>query len=104
MGTKARSESKLLELKRTLQVVNEPKRADIIAFPCDISKREDVLGMGTQILEKFGHIDLLINNAGFGEFGKVENQSIEQIEAVMRTNYFGIISLSRLHFSQVVSS
>ena len=33
----ARSESKLLELKRTLQVVNEPKRADIVAFPCDKS-------------------------------------------------------------------
>jgi short-subunit dehydrogenase len=62
-----RSESKLLELKRTLQVVNEPKRANIVAFPCDISKREDVLRMGMQILEKFGHIDLLINNAGFGD-------------------------------------
>jgi short-subunit dehydrogenase len=71
--------------------VNEPKRADIVAFPCDISKREDVLRMGTQILEKFDHIDLLINNAGFGEFGKVENQSIERIEAVMRTNYFGMV-------------
>src|SRR5215467_2460283 len=34
----ARSESKLLELKRTLQVVNESKRADIVAFPCDISR------------------------------------------------------------------
>jgi short-subunit dehydrogenase len=51
----ARSESKLLELKRTLEVVNEPERADIVAFPCDISKREDVLRMGTQILEKFAN-------------------------------------------------
>ncbi|MGC2571561.1 MAG: SDR family oxidoreductase [Candidatus Nitrosopolaris sp.] len=71
----ARSESKLLELERTMQVVNEPKRADIVAFPCDVSKKEKVLRMGTQVLEKFGHIDILINNAGFGEFGKVENQS-----------------------------
>jgi len=62
----ARSESKLLELKRTFfPLVNEPKKADIVAFPCDISKKENVLRMGTQILEKFGHIDLLINNAGF---------------------------------------
>ena len=69
-----------------MQVVNEP-----VAFPCDISKKEEVLRMGTQILEKFGHIDLLINNAGFGQFNKVENQSIEQIETVMRTNYFGMV-------------
>ena len=99
----ARSESKLLELKRILQVVNEPKRADIVAFPCDISKREDVLRMGTQILEKFGHIDLLINNAGFGEFGKVENQSIEQIEAVMRTNYFGMVYCTKVFLQSMLS-
>jgi uncharacterized protein len=99
----ARSESKLLEIKRTLQVVNESKRADIIAFPCDMSKREDVLRMGTQILEKFGHIDLLINNAGFGELGKVENQSIEHIEAVMRTNYFGMVYCIKVFLQSMLS-
>jgi short-subunit dehydrogenase len=99
----ARSEPKLLELKRTLQVVNEPERTDVVAFPCDISKREDVLRMGTQILEKFGHIDLLINNAGFGEFGKVENQSIEQIEAVMKTNYFGMVYCTKVFLQSMLS-
>ena len=99
----ARSEPKLLELKRTLQVVNEPERADIVAFTCDISKREDVLRMGTQILEKFGHIDLLINNAGFGEFGKVENQSIEQIETVMKTNYFGMVYCTKVFLQSMLS-
>ena len=99
----ARSEPKLLELKRTLQVVNEPERTDVVAFPCDISKREYVLRMGTQILEKFGHIDLLINNAGFGEFGKVENQSIEQIEAVMKTNYFGMVYCTKVFLQSMLS-
>lgn len=99
----ARSESKLLELKRTLQAGNEPEKADIVAFPCDISKKEEVLRMGTQILEKFGHIDLLINNAGFGEFGKVENQSIENIEAVMRTNYFGMVYCTKVFLQSMLS-
>ncbi|MFZ0513053.1 MAG: SDR family NAD(P)-dependent oxidoreductase [Candidatus Nitrosopolaris sp.] len=99
----ARSASKLLELKRTLQVVKEAKGADIVAYPCDISKKEDVLRMGTQILEKFGHIDLLINNAGFGELGEVENQSIEQIEAVMRTNYFGMVYCTKVFLHSMLS-
>ncbi|MFY9797739.1 MAG: SDR family NAD(P)-dependent oxidoreductase [Candidatus Nitrosopolaris sp.] len=99
----ARSVSKLLELKRTLQIVREPEGVDIVAYPCDISKREDVLRMGTQILEKFGHIDLLINNAGYGEFGKVENQSIEQIEAVMRTNYFGMVYCTKVFLQSMLS-
>ncbi|MGC2574215.1 MAG: SDR family NAD(P)-dependent oxidoreductase [Candidatus Nitrosopolaris sp.] len=99
----ARSEPKLLDLKKTLQAVNEPERADIVAFPCDISKKEEVQRMGTQILKKFGHIDLLINNAGFGEFGKVENQSIENIEAVMRTNYFGMVYCTKVFLQSMLS-
>ena len=59
--------------------------------------------MGTQILERFGYIDLLINNAGFGEFGKVENQSIEQIEAVMRTNYFGMVYCTKVFLHSMLS-
>jgi short-subunit dehydrogenase len=86
-----------------LQAVNEPERADIVAFPCDISKMEEVQRKGTQILEKFGHIDLLINNAGFGEFGKLENQSIEQIETVMRTNYFGMVYCTKVFLQSMLS-
>jgi len=99
----ARSESKLLELKKTLQVVTKSKGADIVAYTCDMSKKEDVLRMGTEILERFGYIDLLINNAGFGEFGKVENQSIDQIESVMRTNYFGMVYCTKVFLHSMLS-
>ena len=99
----ARSLSKLLELKRTLQVVSEPEGVDIVAYPCDISNREQVLRMGTQILEKFGYIDFLVNNAGYGEFGKVETQSLEQIEAVMRTNYFGMVYCTKVFLQSMLS-
>jgi short-subunit dehydrogenase len=92
----ARSSLKLLELKRTLQVVSEPEGVDIVAYACDISKKEDVLRIGTQTLEKFGYIDFLVNNAGYGEFGKVENQSLEQIEEVMRTNYLGMFYCTKV--------
>jgi short-subunit dehydrogenase len=47
----ARSSLKLLELKRTLQVVSEPEGVDIVAYACDISKKEDVLRIGTQTLK-----------------------------------------------------
>jgi uncharacterized protein len=99
----ARSESKLLELKKTLEVVTESEGADIVAYACDISRKEDVLRMGTQILERFRYIDLLINNAGFGEFGKVEDQSIEQIESVMRTNYFGMLYCTKIFLQSMLS-
>jgi uncharacterized protein len=99
----ARSLSKLLELNRTLQLVSGPEGVDIVAYPCDISNREDVLRMGTQILEQFGYIDFLVNNAGYGEFGRVENQSLEQIEAVMRTNYFGMVYCTKVFLQSMLS-
>ncbi len=99
----ARSLSKLLELKRTLQSVREPEGVDIIPYPCDISNRDDVLRMGTHVLEKFGYIDLLVNNAGYGEFAKVENQNLEQIEAVMRTNYFGMVHCTKVFLQSMLS-
>lgn len=99
----ARSNSRLLELKKTLEVVQRSKRGEIVVYQCDISIKEAVLGMGTEILEKFGHIDVLVNNAGFGEFGRLQNQSIEQIEAVMRTNYFGMVYCIKVFLQSMLS-
>ncbi len=87
----ARSESKLGELKQMFEARKGTRDLEVVIYPCDVSIKVDVLKMGTSILDRFGHIDLLINNAGFGEFGKVEDQSIEQIENVMRTNYLGMV-------------
>jgi len=96
----ARSESKLIELKKTLQAAQGSKRSEIVTYPCDISIKEDVLGMGTEILERFGHVDILVNNAGFGEFGKAQDQSIDLLESVMRTNYFGMVYCTYSQCSQ----
>ena len=56
-----------------------------------------------EILERFGHVDILVNNAGFGEFGKVQDQSIEQLESVMRTNYFGMVYCTKVFLQSMLS-
>ncbi len=58
---------------------------------CDVSQNSQVQKMGEQVLDKFGAIDVLVNNAGFAIFGKVSELTIEQIESQMATNYFGMI-------------
>jgi short-subunit dehydrogenase len=65
---------------------------EILTLSCDVSKKEEVQRVGNLILERYGYIDVLINNAGIGIFGKVEKTSIEEIEKVSFTNYFGMIS------------
>jgi NAD(P)-dependent dehydrogenase (short-subunit alcohol dehydrogenase family) len=46
-------------------------------------------------LERFGSIDAVVNNAGYGLFGPVEGTTAEQLEAVFRTNVFGMANVIR---------
>ena len=91
----ARSKSNLEDIEKVLKSKSNSR---ILVYPCDISKKSEVVKMGVEILEKFGHIDILINNAGFGIFNKIQHQSIEEIESVLFTNYLGMIQLYKIFF------
>ena len=48
-----------------------------------------------QALKKFGRIDLLVNNAGYGQYGLLEEVTPEKIRQQFVTNVFGVIELMR---------
>jgi NAD(P)-dependent dehydrogenase (short-subunit alcohol dehydrogenase family) len=48
-----------------------------------------------QILKKFGRIDLLVNNAGYGQYGLLEEVPAEKIRQQFEANVFGVIELMR---------
>ena len=76
----------------------EVKRKDVevITMSCDVSNKEDVKHLGDKILKRYGYIDCLINNAGIGIFNSVEKTSIEEIEKINYTNYFGMIYFTKV--------
>ena len=96
----ARSQSKLEDLEKTIR-----KKFDIqtIVYPCDVSKKSEVEQMGREILDRCGHIDVLVNNAGFGLYGKVQDQSIEQIEAVTFTNFLGVVYCTKVFLGSMIT-
>jgi short-subunit dehydrogenase len=96
----ARSKSKLEDLEKSLKI-NFP--SEIVVYPCDISKKVEVVKMGREMLEKLDFIDILVNNAGFGMLGKVQDQSIEDIESITFTNYMGMIYCTKLFLDSMVS-
>lgn len=61
------------------------------AYACDVSDKAQVNKMGKYIIEKFGTIDVLVNNAGFGIYNTVEKIKIEEMESQMATNFFGMM-------------
>ncbi|MCF7825645.1 MAG: SDR family oxidoreductase, partial [Candidatus Marinimicrobia bacterium] len=46
-----------------------------------------------QVLSQEGHIDVLINNAGYGVAGSVEDTSMSEMKQQFETNYFGMVRM-----------
>ncbi|MGC2561592.1 MAG: SDR family NAD(P)-dependent oxidoreductase [Nitrososphaeraceae archaeon] len=96
----ARSRSNLEDLEKT---ISRKFNIKTIIYPCDVSKKSEVEQMGREILDKCGHVDILVNNAGFGLYGKVQNQSIEQIESVTSTNYLGVVYCTKVFLDSMIA-
>lgn len=70
------------------------KEKDGIRFVAlDVSKKESIASAVGEILQKEGKIDFLINNAGMGITGPLEETPDEQIARVFDVNYFGVIKV-----------
>lgn len=57
---------------------------------CDVSDLDDVKNAFALIKERFGRIDLLVNNAGYGVSGAVEHLTDEQVEHQFSVNFMGV--------------
>jgi len=61
----------------------------------DVNKHEQIGPVLTHIVDQFGKIDVLVNNAGYGLFGAAEEVSMTEARAQMETNFFGALAMSQ---------
>ncbi len=85
----ARTESKLAEVESIIRGGKLVRQASVISYICDVSNKKEVSKLAQKVIDRFGYIDILVNNAGIGIYGKLEYQTTEDLELVMRTNYLG---------------
>jgi uncharacterized protein len=85
----ARTQSKLVELESIIRGGTEFRQVNVVSYRCDVSNKREVGELAQKVIDKFGYVDILINNAGVGIYGNLENQTAEDLELVMRTNFLG---------------
>lgn len=77
------------------EYVLEKYDVDAIAIKCDITQEIEVQAMIKQIIDKFGHIDVLVNNAGIAIDTLVEDKTIDDFKMTINTNLIGAFICSR---------
>lgn len=74
----------------------EAMGAEALVVQADLSKLEDIQKLVAQTVEKFGQIDVLVNNAGFGRLDWLENlDPVKDIQAQIDVNVMGVIQTTR---------
>jgi NAD(P)-dependent dehydrogenase (short-subunit alcohol dehydrogenase family) len=67
------------------------RRDGVTFFDLDVTSDESVALLIKQVLDQFGRIDVLINNAGMGLSGAAEENSIVQAQRLFDINVFGVM-------------
>lgn len=74
---------------------NERQDARWLELPLDVTDAASIESAKARALEKFGRIDVVVNNAGYGLVGTFESMSEDKISRQFETNVFGLMRVSR---------
>jgi 3-oxoacyl-[acyl-carrier protein] reductase len=67
----------------------------LLAFQGDVASEQDAAKLINQTIERFGGLDILINNAGIGRFANIAEMSTEVWHSVLATNLTGVFFCTR---------
>ena len=73
----------------SLQDLTDTYGDRVLALPLDVTDRTAAFDTVAKAFEHFGRIDVVVNNAGYGQFGMIEELSEEDLRLQMEINLFG---------------
>lgn len=88
-------------LDKTVEELRE-KGITIFGFRADVSVEEDNKRMAEEAMDKFGAIDVLINNAGISMRALFEDADVEVIKKVITINFFGVVYATKYCLPEII--
>ena len=84
-------------LRKTAQIdeFNKLIPGKTFGLELDVNDHHRIPLIITHILDQFGRIDYLINNAGYGLFGAVEELTMDEARQQMETNFFSVMAMTQ---------
>lgn len=86
---------------RRVNKMNDLKEAGVKLLELDVTKDESMVSAVNQILESEKRIDVLVNNAGYGSYGALEDVPISEAKYQFEVNIFGLARLIQLVLPQM---
>lgn len=80
---------------RRVQEMEDLKNAGADVIYLDVTVEQSILELINTVYEKFGRIDVLVNNAGFGLYGAVADVSLNEAKRQFDVNLFGLAKITQ---------
>ncbi|MFX5610808.1 SDR family NAD(P)-dependent oxidoreductase, partial [Acinetobacter baumannii] len=74
---------------------NNQYKDKAFALTLDITNPHEIKNTIQLVSDKFSRVDMLVNNAGFGLAGAIEEASIAEVREIFETNFFGTLQLTQ---------
>jgi NAD(P)-dependent dehydrogenase (short-subunit alcohol dehydrogenase family) len=71
------------------------KRENLLPLSLDVTDESAAIAAAQEAIARFGGIDVLINNAGYGHFGPFEEATAQEVDNQFRVNLFGAMNVTR---------
>jgi len=94
-GFKTYASMRNLDKSKNITEIANKDNLPLYVIQLDVSDDGSVRDAITKIVTAEKRIDVLVNNAGYGLFGSVEDMSMEEIKAQFETNFFGVVRVTQ---------